>query len=91
MYFIGRPDPDAFSVSFTDRQFNADEVWFVTGACSKMTDPAPIYVTPLELDAELKVFLTRYRFAAKRTVCIVNQQDAPPAFWSAYDATRKDR
>ena len=91
LLFVDAPSPTTFSISFTDRQFNADEVWFVTGTCRDTPSPAPIYVTPLELDAELKVFLSRYRFSAVRSVCVVNQEDAPPAFWAAYEKTREKK
>ncbi|WP_417241788.1 hypothetical protein [Celeribacter sp.] len=91
LFFVDAPGAQTFSISFTERQFNADEVWFVTGTCRDTPDPAPVYVTPLELDAELKVFLSRYRFTAVRSVCIVNQEAAPPAFWAAYEKTQEQK
>lgn len=88
LFFETGPTTAAFTISFTESRFRADEVWYVTGGCSKMDNPAPVYLTPLALDADTTVYLTRYPYDADAAVCIVNPDDAPQGFWDAYERVR---
>lgn len=75
---------DQFHVFFTDRELLADETWFVVGRCQTAPESASLNVVAFEHLADTTVYLTSYGYTADRQVCLVNPDDAPPAFWSAY-------
>lgn len=76
---------DQFHVFFTDRELLADETWYVVGRCETAPEPASLTVVAFEHLADTTVYLTSYGYTADRQVCIVNPDDAPTAFWRAYE------
>ena len=82
--------PQAYSVTFTDFEFSADEVWYVGGSCATAESAAPLYVAPNAFLAELSIYLAPNNLRATRTVCIVNPEDAPASFWTAYSRNRTE-
>lgn len=75
----------AFKVHFTTSQILADETWYVGGSCKDVPDPAVVKIAEFAHLADLEIFITDYIYTADRRVCIVNPDDAPAAFWRAYE------
>jgi hypothetical protein len=76
--------PGEFTIYFTDLQYSADQVWFVSGSCESASEAAVISVQDYAYSADLTVFLARYAFEADQVVCVANPGQAPQAFWDAY-------
>ena len=74
-----------FQIHFTTTQLLADEIWSVGGNCPDVAEPATVSVVDFAHLADIEVFLTDYAYTADRRVCIVNSDEAPPAFWRAYE------
>ena len=78
-------EADQFHVFFTERKLLADETWYVVGRCQTAPEPASLNVVAFEHLADTTVYLTSYGYTADRQICVVNPDDAPPAFWRAYE------
>jgi len=76
--------PGEFTIYFTDLQYSADQVWFVSGSCESAYEAAVISVQDYAYSADLTVFLARYAFEADQVVCVSNPGQAPQTFWDAY-------